>query len=165
MAPDSHRSILPAGASPAGRHTPSFSERVIPSVGGWIGIVVFAAVLGVALSVVNATTAFIVGSVTLVIGCVVAWATAPVVQVRAGELRAGPAHIPLAELGEVTVLNRAQVSEQMGPQWDARAYACLRTWAGSALRIEVVDPNDATPFWVISTRRPHDLAAAIAAWA
>jgi hypothetical protein len=32
---------------------------------------------------------------------------------------------------------------------------------GPAVRIEVVDPDDPTPYWVISTRRPEDLIAAL----
>jgi hypothetical protein len=40
---------------------------------------------------------------------------------------------------------------------------CLRAWARTAVRVEVLDPADPTPYWLVSTRRPDELAAAIAA--
>ena len=44
---------------------------------------------------------------------------------------------------------------------DARAHVCLRAWARTAVRVEVVDPADPTPYWLVSTRHPARLAAAI----
>lgn len=140
-----------------------FRERLVPGVGGWVAVVVFAGVSGVALSVVSATVGTTVGLAVLALGLVGAWLTSPVVEVSAGELRAGRAHIPLHLLGAVRVLDRTAVQEQMGPPWDARAFACLRTWAGGAVRVEVLDPADLTPYWIVSSRRAGDLAAALSA--
>jgi len=140
-----------------------YSERLLPSPAGWFGVVAFAAVLAVALTVAGPTVAVVTGVVALVVGCAIAWWTSPVVEVRDGVLSAGGTSIPTALLGEVVVLDRAGVREQMGTGWDARAFACLRTWTGTAVRITVVDPEDATPFWVVSTRRPDDVAAAVTA--
>ena len=138
-----------------------FSERLLPGAGGWVGVLVFALVLAVALSVVNLVTAAVTGLVALVVGVVLAWLYSPVVAVRDGELVAGDAHIPLELLGEVTVLDRDGVQQAMGTRWDPRAFACLRTWAGGGVRVEVVDPHDPTPYWIVSSRRAHDLAAAL----
>ena len=139
----------------------TFRERLVPGVGGWVAVVAFAGVFGVALSVVTTTVGVLVGVVLLVLGIAGAWQTSPVVEVAAGELRAGSAHIPLSLLGDVRVLDRAGVREQMGPPWDPRAFACLRTWAGGAVRVEVIDPQDPTPYWIVSSRRAGDLAAAL----
>lgn len=154
-------SPVPGPGAPAGGVT--YAERLLPGVGGWLGIVVVAGVIALMLSVATVTASVVGGLLVLVVGAVVAWRSSPVVEVRDGELRAGQAHIPVALLGEATVLDRAGVSLAMGTGWDPRAYACLRTWAGSGLRVEVLDPADPTPYWIVSTRRPHDVAAAISA--
>lgn len=138
-----------------------FVERLLPGVGGWFGLVMFALVLGVALSVVNPLTAVVTSVLALAAGAGLAWLYSPVVAVRDGELVAGRVHIPLTMLGEVTVLDREGVQQAMGTQWDPRAFACLRTWAGGGVRVEVVDPSDPTPYWIVSSRRAHDLAAAL----
>lgn len=138
-----------------------FSERLLPSAAGWFGIVAFAVVLGIALTVAGPGVGVVTGAVTLVVGCAVAWWTAPVIEVRGGVLRAGRTEIPTTLLTDVTTLDREGVRTQMGTEWDARAFACLRTWTGGAVRAVVVDPDDPTPYWVVSTRRPHELAAAV----
>lgn len=156
-----------ASSGPTGGSRPAagalHSERLLPSLAGWFGIVAFALVLGVALTVAGPVAAVVTAVVTLVVGCAVAWWTAPVVEVRDGVLRAGGTEIPTSLLADVVTLDREGVREQMGTGWDARAFACLRTWTGGAIRADVVDPADPTPFWVVSTRRPDDLAAAVTA--
>ncbi|MEP7764142.1 DUF3093 domain-containing protein [Sanguibacter sp. 25GB23B1] len=141
----------------------AFRERLVPGIGGWVGVLAFAGVFGVALSVVTPTVGVLVGAALLVLGAVLAWVTSPVVEIVGGELHAGAAHIPLRFLGEVRVLDRDGVREQMGPTWDPQAFACLRTWTGGAVRVEVVDPADGTPYWIVSSRRAVDLAAALSA--
>ena len=48
-----------------------------------------------------------------------------------------------------------------GPRLDARAYLCLRGWIPTGVRIALADPQDPTPYWLLSTRRPEALAAAL----
>jgi hypothetical protein len=133
----------------------------VPGPGVWAGVVVFAAVVAVAVSVASWTVSAVVGAVVLVVGVVLVLWSSPVVEVVAGELRAGSAHVPLSDLGAVVVLDRAGVGRAMGPAWDARAFACLRTWTGGAIHVEVLDPSDPTPYWIVSSRDAEGLAAAI----
>ncbi len=149
-------------------HTPSsldgsatFAERLWPGPSGWLIVLATAVVSGVALLPVGTTPAVIAVVTGLAIAVAVAVATAPRVQVVAGELHAGSAHIPLGLLGEVTVLDRSGVRRAMGPELDARAFVCLRAWVDGAVRVEVTDPGDPTPYWIVSTRWPEALAEAI----
>ncbi|MDX2025238.1 DUF3093 family protein, partial [Microcella sp.] len=50
-----------------------------------------------------------------------------------------------------------------GQRLDARAFLVLRPDIPAVLRVAVTDPDDPTPYWLLSTRRPEELAAAIAA--
>ncbi|WP_434448046.1 DUF3093 domain-containing protein [Lentzea sp. E54] len=83
------------------------------------------------------------------------------VEVADGELRAGDAHIPLELLGEVEVIAPEEKRRAMGPQLDPAAYVVHRGWVKPLVRVRVNDPEDPTPYWIISTRRPAELAAAI----
>ena len=85
------------------------------------------------------------------------------VVVAGGELRAGSAHIPVADLGEPVVLDRAGVRAALGPGSDARTWACLRAWVRGGVLMPVTDPRDPTPAWLVSSRRPERLASAIVA--
>ena len=151
----------PAQRSAAATPRPAFRERLWLGPLGWGGLVAFAAVLGVALVPVDELLAIVVGVLALLGGLAAAVLTTPLVEVERGTLRAGPAHIPVRLLAQPRVLDRAALREQMGPAFDARAFACLRAWIGTAVRVEVRDPQDPTPYWIISTRRPDALVAAL----
>ncbi|QGQ19514.1 DUF3093 family protein [Cellulomonas sp. JZ18] len=156
-APTEHPAATPAPS--AGR--PAFRERLWPGPLGWVGVVAFGAVLGVALLPVDDLLALVVAVLAVLGGLAVAVLTTPVVHVERGTLRAGTARIPVRLLADPRTLTREELRVEMGPALDARAYACLRAWIGTAVRVEVRDPQDPTPYWIVSTRRPDDLVAAL----
>ncbi len=49
----------------------------------------------------------------------------------------------------------------MGSEADARAYLLVRPYLKRAVRVTVVDPADPTPYWLVGTRHPEALAAAL----
>ncbi|MFK4728458.1 DUF3093 domain-containing protein [Agromyces mediolanus] len=87
--------------------------------------------------------------------------TAPVVEVRDGRLRAGRAEIELALTGEAVAAEDAAARAERGTGLDARAFLVIRGWVQPVVRIPIVDPADPTPYWLVSSRRPKQLAAAI----
>ena len=87
--------------------------------------------------------------------------TAPVIEVLGGRLRAGRAEIALDEIGEASPADEEQARVERGTGLDARAFLVIRGWIKPVVRVPVVDPADPTPYWLISTRRPKELAAAI----
>ena len=88
--------------------------------------------------------------------------TSPTIFVSS-ELSAGRMQIPLRVIGKSESLNRAQLSNLIGPAADARAQLFIRGYVKTALKIEINDPADPTPYVVISTRRPEQLAVALLA--
>lgn len=87
--------------------------------------------------------------------------TAPTVEVRDGRLRAGRAEIDLAHTGEAVAAEDAAARAERGTGLDARAFLVIRGWVQPIVRIPIVDPADPTPYWLVSSRRPKELAAAI----
>jgi len=150
---------MPATADPP--VPPSYTELLLPGPLGWAIVVLFAAGMSVALYPVSPVVAAVVGCALIGIGVALAIATTPRVTVAGGELRAGPAHIPLALLGAVRALDADETRLELGPALDTRAYLCLRAWARTAVRAEVADPSDVTPYWIVSTRHAHELARVI----
>ncbi|WP_029287751.1 DUF3093 domain-containing protein [Cellulomonas sp. HZM] len=142
---------------------PAFRERLWLGPLGWGGIVLLALTLGVAAVPVDLRLAVGVTVAALAGLAALTLATTTLVEVRDGELRAGPAHIPLALLGTARVLDAAGTRAELGPGLDARAYLCVRGWIHSGVRVELADPADPTPYWVVSSRRPVELARALGA--
>lgn len=83
------------------------------------------------------------------------------IRVVQGSLVAGEARIPVEALGEAHVLDGEEAVAWRTRLADPRAYLLLRAYIPTALRVEVVDPLDPTPYVYLSTRRPKELAAAL----
>lgn len=83
------------------------------------------------------------------------------IEVAGETLVAGRARIPLRHLGEPHALDAEQTRDRIGPSADARAYLLIRPYVAAAVEVAVRDPQDPTPYWVISSRRPAELAAAL----
>jgi Protein of unknown function (DUF3093) len=86
---------------------------------------------------------------------------APRVDVEDGWLRAGRARIAGEFLGGAEPLDAAQTRRVAGPAADARAYLLLRPYLKRAVRVTVRDDRDPTPYWLVSSRDPEHLAAAL----
>lgn len=80
------------------------------------------------------------------------------VALRDDELWVGPAHLPLRYIGRVDVIAAQHKRRALGPDLDPAAYVVHRAWIGPALRVEVTDPADPTPYWVFSSRHAERLA-------
>ncbi|MER7553980.1 MULTISPECIES: DUF3093 domain-containing protein [Streptomyces] len=85
------------------------------------------------------------------------------IRVVAGALVAGDARIPLSALGEPEVLDAEEARAWRTHKADARAFMLLRGYVKTAVRVEVTDPDDPTPYVYLSTRNPQGLAAALSA--
>lgn len=100
----------------------------------------------------------VIGGVTA--GTLLYWGS-PVIEVTAGELRAGRARLPLSQVGDVAELDEAQARALRGPRADPSAYLLIRPYLKLALYVQVLSADPARPYWLIGTRRPAELAAAI----
>jgi hypothetical protein len=87
--------------------------------------------------------------------------TTPVIEVTTRVLRVGRARIERTFVGAVTAHHGADAVAERGTRLDARAWLALRGWIPGVVRIEVVDDADPTPYWLVSTRNPEELAAAL----
>ncbi|MCX4673735.1 DUF3093 domain-containing protein [Streptomyces sp. NBC_01433] len=85
------------------------------------------------------------------------------IRVVAGALIAGDARIPLSALGEPELLDAEEARAWRSHKADARAFMLLRSYVPTAVRVEVTDPSDPTPYVYLSTRDPQGLAAALTA--
>jgi hypothetical protein len=151
-------------STPSATATTSYRERLHAPVWLWVVALVLALVLGVAygwrLGTGPGVAAFLVSAVIVVAVLLV---TTTVVAVEDRAFRAGRARLPLSAVGRVAVLDPERTREVRGPRADPRAYLCMRGWVPWSVLVEVDDPDDPHPYWLVSTRRPRDLAPLLAA--
>src|SRR3984957_2408190 len=141
----------------------SYRERLLVPVSYWLLAVPSIAFLG-------AEAWFIAGGIvpplTLAILSVIAalflinWGSATI-EVTAGVLRAGKDTLLLSEAGEILPLDEKQAALLRGPRADPAAHLFLRPYIKRAVYVAVADPADGVPYWLLSTRPPALLAAAL----
>jgi hypothetical protein len=78
-----------------------------------------------------------------------------------GWFRAGRARIETTYVGTAEPLDAEQTRRISGPEADARAFLMLRPYLKQSVRVEITDPADPAPYWLVSSRHPRALAGAL----
>ena len=138
-----------------------FRERLWPAPWLFLGTaLVIPASLLVFLPINQAVG--IVVAIVLYAGCVAMLLRAsPVIEVSDTELIAGRARLPISAVGALDEFLGEDARLERGQRLDARAWLLIRGWVDPVVRIEVNDADDPTPYWLLSTRRPAELIAAL----
>ena len=141
----------------------NYAERLTVPLRWWVQGTMLVASLW--LAVLAATPEVVAWSVTAVavavmVALFVGYGRARVA-VGDGTLRAGNAHIGLEHVGEVTALDAEDVRRQAGVDADARAYLLLRPYLKRGVRVDITDPADPAPYWLVSCRRPEAVVTAV----
>ena len=77
------------------------------------------------------------------------------------ELWAGEAHLPLKVITRSAEIARSAKSAALGRQLDPAAYVLHRAWVGPMVLVVLDDPDDPTPYWLVSCRHPERVLSAL----
>ncbi|HSN42769.1 MAG TPA: DUF3093 domain-containing protein [Propionibacteriaceae bacterium] len=77
------------------------------------------------------------------------------------ELQVAGARIEGRWLGEAVALDATATRRRLGPDADVHAWLVGKPYLAQAVEVPVIDAADPHPYWLISTRRPGELADAI----
>lgn len=152
----------PSGSAPDAAAA-GYTERLWPSPLMWLvapglGVGVFLSVLPLGFA------AGVVAAVVVAAAVVAALAaSSPTVRLDDTSFAAGRASVPTRLLGDVAWARGEGARQERGPRLDARAFLLIRGWVDPVVRVALEDPDDPTPYWLVSTRRPEELAAALTA--
>lgn len=140
-----------------------YDERLYVSLRWWVQATMFLATFWLAFIVAldaalawAATGVLLGATVLLFLGY-----GAARVSVEDGTLLAGRARIPVHLLSDPVPLDAEETRRLAGRDADVHAYLLLRPYLKRSVRVTVEDPEDPTPYWLVSTRHPDRLAAAI----
>jgi hypothetical protein len=86
---------------------------------------------------------------------------ATTIVVEPDRLRVGRAEIDHDYIAAGRALDTAETRRRSGTEADARAHLVLRPYVAGAVEITLADPADPVPYWLVSSRHPEALAAAI----
>ncbi len=140
----------------------SYRERLVVPLTWWALGGLFALTLAIAVGVYLGP---VWGSAAGLVVCAVTVAlftsSATLLRVDAEGFHVGRALLDVRSLGQVQPLSAEQTDARSGPDADARAFLLLRPYVRTAVEVGVEDQADPAPYWLVSSRRPTELAAAL----
>ena len=77
------------------------------------------------------------------------------------ELWAGQAHLPVKLITRSAEIPHSAKSAALGRQLDPAAYVLHRAWVGPMVLVVLDDPDDPTPYWLVSCRHPQRVLSAL----
>jgi hypothetical protein len=141
---------------------PVYRERLWPSPGQWVFVLIMTSSLGIAYGRAYGTDlGIMVGIATtilLVIGLVV---NTPLIQIDELNFRVGRARLPLQFVGKIQKLDEQQSRRARSTDANSNAHFQLRGGIKNTVIVEVIDPQDPHPYWQVSTRNPDELITAL----
>ena len=141
-----------------------FRERLSVPLSWWVLAVLLAIALLAAFGFyLGPVWGIAVAVAALAIAVAVFASAAITITVDEQELHVGRSVIELRYLGPSASLDADQAARRGGVEADARAHLVLRPYIRTAVEIALDDPADRVPYWLVSTRRPAELAAALSA--
>jgi hypothetical protein len=77
------------------------------------------------------------------------------------DLWAGQAHLPVTVIARSAEVPRSAKSAALGRQLDPAAFVLHRGWVGPMVLVVLDDPDDPTPYWLVSCRHPDRVLSAL----
>lgn len=141
----------------------SYRERLLVPVSYWLLAVPVVVTLGAEayFFVDGFVPPLVIGGLfAIVASFFVHWSSATI-EVTGAVLRAGRDTLALSDADEVIALDERQAAALRGPQADPAARILLRPYLKRAVCVRTANRDQGVPYWLVATRHPEELAAAI----
>lgn len=138
----------------------NFREVLRPPI--WVLAFIYFLLLSVVLSIWaafdNRATLITLAISTLTL-IWIAFAMRTVITFDGQLLRIDKAKIEIKYLGKVTLLDKSAMRLLRTRDADPAAFLAIKFWEPTGLRIDLNDPRDRTPYWLITSKRGEEIAA------
>jgi len=140
-----------------------YSERLWVPASWWVIGMVFPVSFASAVGLYASPAVSLIASVltaVAVAGALLAYGRVRI-QVDAAGLHAGAALLEWAWAGPAVANDKAATASRLGVGADHSAWLFVRGYVPTSVEVDVADPDDPHPYWLVSTRHPAELLAAI----
>jgi hypothetical protein len=167
-ATEARRTLTSVTPEPAARITApptAYAERLTVPWWSWVPFLIGGAALALEISISAADVPGWIPFVIVlpVVVALMVWVSRLRVAVTPQEFQVDDARLPVEVISGVVALDAEGKREILGVGAHPTAFVVQRPWIGGAVQVLLDDPADPTPYWVVSTRKPVELATALLA--
>jgi hypothetical protein len=146
-------------SEPEKHESPLYKERVLPNFGTFAAIFALLPSIAIIAEPFDIRIGLALGVVAVITIWTLLILRAPRIELSQLELKVGRVAILRSLIGEVEVISKEGIFLERGPNLDPGAHKVFQGSVKTAIKIPITDPEDPTPYWLISTREPNKLAA------
>lgn len=139
----------------------TYREVMRPAFWLYIAAILIIPAIVLVLAPINMLFGIILSIVVYAVIVLLMILKSPSIELTETMLRVGKASIPRSELGAASGFSGTHAIEQRGTKLDGRAWLMFTGWVDPVVRIDIIDPLDPVPYWLISTRHPEQFVAAL----
>lgn len=138
-----------------------FKEFVFPGVTLFVAIGLSTLAIWVVFLPINSGIGSIISLATLVIFSTFSLMRSPKIRVEGNFLKISKAKIEIRFISKAKLINQKDLFTERGVGLNALAYCVFQVGVTRAVRIEIEDSSDPTPYWLVSSRKPNQLIRAL----
>ena len=145
-------------SEPGKTKSPLYKERVLPNFGTFAAIFALLPSLTIVSEPFDVRIGLAIGIVVVITIWTLLIFRAPTIELSNLKLKVGRVGIFRNLIGQAEVISKDRIFLERGPNLDPGAHKVFQGSVKTAIKIAILDPEDPTPYWLISTRKPHKLA-------
>lgn len=138
-----------------------YKERVLPSIYFYLAAITLPVSIFLVALPFSEVVSISMAIMSIPVFLVLSWLGSPLITLTEETLSIGKVAIELEHLGRVEVITPSKAFEERGVKLDTRAFTKFQIGVKQMVKIEIKDPLDPTPYWLIATRNPEVLAGLI----
>lgn len=139
-----------------------YSEWVLPNWTSFLPVLIIYPTLWLTFVPINETLGVWLGLGLTILFPALMVLKAPKIEVTSTTLRVGSAVIDRKFLVSARAIEGTDGFAARGRDLDSRAHIQFQGSVKSLLKVDLADPEDPTPYWLFSTRKPAELKKALA---
>lgn len=145
-------------SEPGKTKSPLYKERVLPNFGTFAAIFALLPSIAIISEPFDIRIGLVIGVLVVITFWMLLILRAPKIELSQLELKVGRVAISRNLIGEAEIISKDRIFLERGPKLDPGAHKVFQGSVKSAIKLQITDPEDPTPYWLISTRKPDKLA-------
>jgi hypothetical protein len=134
-----------------------YTERVLPKWSSFLPVLGVFPAIWLTLLPINEIAGVVAGLVTTALIVFAMIAKSARISITSESLEVSTASIERKHISAIEVISKSEAFAARGRELDPRAWFHFQGSVDTLVRVQISDPNDPTPYWLFSTRRPEQI--------